>query len=299
VPDPTAGTAGPVFSTEASAADSILICIGGDADLNYLGEQDLAKDGRLAIDAWGRTRQPRIFAGGDASSMGAGTVVGAINAGKRAALSIHERLGGKELDAAALQLAAGPGIAATIACRDTASRPSPRVSQAMSVPGPQAINLQFFRQRPRTESRHRPPNDSVWNFDEVNSGLGSTEATAEAGERCFHCGVCTHCDICVNVCPSAAITLIDGTYRIDASKCTACRVCEAECPRSAISMPQTGVCIACGYCTTWFECPSLKRGADGLVDIDRRTCIDCGMCVQVCAQGAIRPRPTLPVEICT
>jgi len=121
----------------------------------------------------------------------------------------------------------------------------------------------------------------------------------EAGERCFHCGVCTHCDICVNVCPSAAITQVDGTYRIDTAKCTACRVCEAECPRSAISMPQTGVCIACGYCTTWFECPSLKRGPDGLVDIDRRTCIDCGMCIQVCAQGAIRPRQTPQVEIRT
>ena len=63
-------------------------------------------------------------------------------------------------------------------------------------------------------------------------------------------------------------------------------------------MPQTGVCIACGYCTTWFECPSLKKGPDGRVDIDRRTCIDCGMCIQVCAQGAIRPRETQPEEAC-
>ncbi len=54
-------------------------------------------------------------------------------------------------------------------------------------------------------------------------------------------------------------------------------------------MPQTGVCIACDYCTTWFECPSLKTGPGGLVDIDRRTCIDCGLCIQVCAQGVIRP----------
>jgi TPP-dependent indolepyruvate ferredoxin oxidoreductase alpha subunit len=54
-------------------------------------------------------------------------------------------------------------------------------------------------------------------------------------------------------------------------------------------MPATGVCIACGYCTTWFECPSLQRRPDGLVDIDRRTCIDCGICIQVCAQGAIQP----------
>ena len=289
----------PIFSTESSEADSILICIGGDADLSYLAQPELSKKGRLAVDAWGRTGQPRIFAGGDASSTGAGTVVGAINGGKRAALAIHERLGGKAFDAPALQLAAGPGIATSIACASAGANPSSRARQEKSVPDAQAIKLQFFRRKPRTESRHRAPNDSIWNFDEVNFGIGSTAASAEASERCFHCGVCTHCDICVNVCPTAAITQVDGAYQIDAGKCTACRICAAECPRSAISMPQTGVCIACGYCTTWFECPSLKKGPDGLVDIDRRTCIDCGMCIQVCAQGAIQARQTQPMELRT
>ncbi len=287
--------AAPQAAGAGGDADSILVCIGGDADLAYLDGQDLARDGRLAIDSWGRTGQPRLFAGGDASSTGAGTVVGAINGGKRAALAIHERLGGKALDAAALQLAGGPGIASANADPDA----SPRAGQGAAVPGPQAIKLQFFSKTPRAESRHRAPDDSIWNFDEVNSGLASTEASAEAGGRCFHCGVCTRCDICVKVCPSGAIAQIDGAYRIDQSKCTACRVCQTECPRGAISMPAAGVCIACGYCTTWFQCPSLTSGADGLVHIDRRTCIDCGMCIQVCAQGAIRPRPTPTTEAFT
>ena len=102
--------------------------------------------------------------------------------------------------------------------------------------------------------------------------------------------MCTHCDICLDVCPTRAISLADGRYRIDPAKCTGCRLCAAECPRSAISMPQTGSCVACGYCTTWFECPSLLRAPDGLVSIDERTCIACGVCIQVCPQGAIRPR---------
>lgn len=292
VPKPDASGDAPVFCTETSEADSVLVCIGGDADLAYLGWRNLADDGRLAIDTWGRTRQARIFAGGDASSLGTGTVVGAINAGKRAALAINERLGGKALDARRLQLGVGPGIAGATAREDAASCPSARAGQVTQGPGPGDIKLQFFRKSPRAELRRRAPNDSIWNFDEVNFGLGSEDAAAEARERCFHCGVCTGCDICVNVCPSAAIRKIDGAYQIDDGKCTACRVCAAECPRSAISMPPAGVCIACGYCTTWFECPSLKRGTDGLVDIDRLTCIDCGICVQVCAQGAIRPRQT-------
>ena len=299
LPKNDTGAHGQVFWTETSEADHVLVCIGGDADLAYLGEQDLADQGRLAIDAWGRTRQARIFAGGDASSQGSGTVVGAINAGKRAALAIHERLGGQAAEAQALQLGAGPGIATALAYGDTAACAPARASQATPAPGPDAIKLQFFRNTPRAEPRHRAPDDSIWNFDEVNFGLASAEAAAEAKERCFHCGVCTHCDICLNVCPSDAITHADGGYRIDPDKCTACRVCAAECPRSAISMPQTGVCIACGYCTTWFECPSLKLGPDGLVDIDRRTCIDCGLCIQVCAQGAIRPITVQRAEIRT
>ena len=298
VPKPGANEDAPVFWTETNEADSVLICIGGDADLTYLGRQNLADDGRLAVDAWGRTRQPRIFAGGDASSVGTGTVVGAINAGKRAALAIDQQLGGRALDTRMLELGAGPGIATAVAQGNATVSPFARAGQVTPAPGPGDINPQFFRKMPRAETRRRAPNDSIWNFDEVNLGLGSEDAAAEARERCFHCGVCTHCDICVNVCPSAAIKKIDGGYQIDDGKCTACRVCAAECPRRAISMPQTGVCIACGYCTVWFECPSLKRGTDGLVDIDRRTCIDCGMCVQVCAQGAIRPRQTGQAEAC-
>lgn len=289
--------------TATARADSVLVCIGGDADLAYLppaaaddeSGSELCKNGRLAVDAWGRTGQPRVFAGGDASSTGAGTVTGAINAGKRAALAIDAYLGGKPLAAPALQLGSGPGIAAGIAWSGSAS---PRAGQNPCAPGPQEIRLQYFRKTPRAEVRHRAADDSVWNFDEVNLGLGSAEAAAEARERCFHCGVCTHCDICVNVCPTAAISQVDGAYRIDAAKCTGCRICAAECPRSAIAMPPTGVCVACGYCTTMFECPSLKKGADGTVDIDRRTCIDCGMCIQICAQGAIRPKQIQTAELC-
>ncbi len=285
-----------IFRTATSEVDSALVCIGGDADLAYLGRHDLMENGKLAVDPWGRTRDHRIFAGGDASNVGSGTVVGAINTGKRAALAIDERLRGRKLDAAAVQFAEGPGVAAAIAVGNIAFGSSTRAGQAKSVPGPQAINMHFFRKTPRDESPRRTPKDSTWNFDEVDFGLGSDAAAAEA-ERCFHCGVCTHCDICLNVCPTGAISKVDGAYRIDNAKCTGCRVCVAECPRGAMSMPQTGVCIGCGYCTTWFECPSLIAGPGGLVDIDRRTCIDCGVCVRVCAQGAIRPRQSPAAEV--
>jgi len=98
---------------------------------------------------------------------------------------------------------------------------------------------------------------------------------------------CSQCDTCMDQCPEGAISRTEGGYAIDYNKCTGCRVCAQECPTSAIDMPALGACIACGFCLKRFECPSLIRGEDGRVEIDRLTCVDCGLCIQVCAQGAI------------
>ncbi len=163
-----------------------------------------------------------------------------------------------------------------------------------AVPPLQTLNLRSFPKIERRNEIHCPPDATIRGFEETTCGLSPDNATKEAKERCFHCGVCIHCDTCLLVCPVGAITKIDGSYHIDRTKCTGCRLCQVECPRNAITMPATGVCVACGYCTTWFECPALVRDAEGFVEIDRRTCIDCGYCIQVCPQGAIRPMENAP-----
>jgi len=98
---------------------------------------------------------------------------------------------------------------------------------------------------------------------------------------------CYQCDTCMIQCPEGAISKTEGGYVIDYNKCTGCRVCAEECPTSAIDMPAVGACIACGFCLKRFECPSLIRGEDGRVEINRLTCVDCGLCMQVCCQEAI------------
>ena len=65
----------------------------------------------------------------------------------------------------------------------------------------------------------------------------------------------------------------EAGYAILYEKCTGCRVCVKECPTSAIEMPAVGACIACGFCLKRFECPSMIRGEDGRVKIDRLTCV--------------------------
>ncbi len=72
----------------------------------------------------------------------------------------------------------------------------------------------------------------------MNFGLTPAQAIAEA-RRCFNCGVCTQCDVCLIFCPDAAITHAangDAGYDIALDYCKGCGICVAECPRGAITM---------------------------------------------------------------
>jgi indolepyruvate ferredoxin oxidoreductase alpha subunit len=68
--------------------------------------------------------------------------------------------------------------------------------------------------------------------------------------------------------------------------------CVAQRPQEAIPNPVrvevTEKCVACGICTTKFNCPALVADAKGHVSIDRSWCVDCGLCLYVCPKGAIQ-----------
>lgn len=46
--------------------------------------------------------------------------------------------------------------------------------------------------------------------------------------------LCTGCGNCVDVCPTQAISFVDGKAFINEDECANCRVCENECPVEAI-----------------------------------------------------------------
>ncbi|MBN2301419.1 MAG: 4Fe-4S binding protein [Lentisphaerae bacterium] len=48
---------------------------------------------------------------------------------------------------------------------------------------------------------------------------------------------CTGCGLCVDVCPTEAITLTNDKAKVDAEKCVDCGQCVEECPNNAISIP--------------------------------------------------------------
>jgi 2-oxoacid:acceptor oxidoreductase delta subunit (pyruvate/2-ketoisovalerate family) len=74
----------------------------------------------------------------------------------------------------------------------------------------------------------------------VNRGLGRDGVLAEV-ERCFNCGVCNSCEVCLIFCPDVAISRRgDGRFDIAYDYCKGCGLCAEECPRGAITMVGEG-----------------------------------------------------------
>jgi heterodisulfide reductase subunit A len=200
-----------------------------------------------------------LFAGGDAVT-GPKNFIEGLAAGRKAALSIHRFLSGEDMKT---------------------NREAEGVStELVSVP------IDKVEKKPRVQEPVLSLEERDHGFKEVNL-LPSEEAILEEAKRCLHCGACYQCDTCMIQCPEGAITKTEAGYAIQYEKCTGCRVCVQDCPTSAIEMPAVGACIACGFCLKRFECPSMIRGEDGRVKIDRLTCVDCGLCAQVCCQEGI------------
>ncbi len=229
--------------------EGVVVAIGEEPDLSFLNcELDELKKG--------------IFIGGDLLPQPR-TVAHALGSGRRGALAIHKYLQGDV---------------------DMPSTQKIRVLQKVSI---EDIDLSWFPQQNRPSLPRISKKRAARGFVEVQRGISLMQAQKEAAERCFHCGSCTKCDYCLISCPEEAIVRGEEGYRIDLDKCTLCRLCAEVCPRGAISMPMVEGCVGCGYCLKLFECPSLIM-SDTKAEVDESTCIQCGLCVYVCPQGAIK-----------
>ena len=105
---------------------------------------------------------------------------------------------------------------------------------------------------------------------------------------------------------------------IDAQKCSGCRICEAVCSTriledkgfnrkaAAIRVFFRGeleedikpvLCRQCKRPLCARNCPTraLERADNGIVQLDRETCIGCGNCAEDCPFGAIVLHPDLVV----
>ncbi len=143
-----------------------------------------------------------VFAGGDVVT-GAATVIQALAAGRKAAISIDKYFKGEPLNV---------------------GREGEAVFESQLIVDTWGINQ---------ESRSVMPLLSVdkrkTNFKEVETGLSKEAAVKEAG-RCLQCD----CKICINLLGCPALITDKGKVVVDAAGCPGCGVCAQICPFDAI-----------------------------------------------------------------
>ncbi len=181
----------PVPGSEfTSEAEMLIPAIGQTPDSLFLAESQ-----GLKLTRWGTieadeitfaTSRPGVFAGGDAQT-GPWVAIGAVAAGREAAVSISRYLKGEDLKAG--------------------REPKGKVSQENFRPIPEDAQIQ-----PRAEMRTIPMSKRKAGFGEVELGLTEEQALAEA-RKCLNCMTCCECLQCVDACMAKAIDhQMEGGY---------------------------------------------------------------------------------------
>ncbi|HEX6133833.1 MAG TPA: NAD(P)-binding protein [Longimicrobiales bacterium] len=220
-------------------ADTVLTAIGEDAGTEALPHGVATDDGRIVVDPLGATRAAGFWAGGDLTGLER-TVADALGSGKVAAIGIDRALRAKRgepvpvHDLAELRWSGGNMSMSRWRGDDPVRRTDPSNERIDFT----ALNPAHFTR----VARQRETFTDALDFSEANRGLTALEALDEA-RRCFNCGVCNECELCLIMCPDVAITRRpEGTgFDIDLDYCKGCGVCAMECPRGAIVMTREGL----------------------------------------------------------
>jgi formate dehydrogenase beta subunit len=221
-------------------ADTIILAVGQQPDTACLSgdpEIGITPRGLVAVDRRTlATTMPGVFCGGDLA-FGPRIVIEAVADGKRAALAIHESLGGGAVPRARGRFRPIP--------LDRAGDHYDRIPR-QTVPSLPVARRTGFR--------------------EVEEAYSEAEARAE-GSRCLWCNVetvfdserCILCSGCVEICPEACLALVPasrlrGTPELatlgealeagpsagaivkDEERCIRCGLCAERCPTGAITM---------------------------------------------------------------
>jgi NADPH-dependent glutamate synthase beta subunit-like oxidoreductase len=216
--------------------DSVILAIGQAPDLSWLSDDDgvdLSPRGTISVDRESlATSADWIYAGGDVA-FGPRNLIDAIGDGRRAAASIHRRIGGEE---APLPSRSGRKLLPILEVRGR----TPDYTEYARVPVPAELS----------ERRIGSP--------EVELGYTPEQAREEAS-RCLQCflnimlepSICILCGGCVDICPEKCIRIIPTEEIVGI---------EATGPSSALII-QEELCIRCGLCVD--RCPTHALSLQG------------------------------------
>ena len=219
-------------------ADGLIKAVGEGADLSWIPET-LCRNGLIHVNSFLTTPHAKFFAGGDAVDQPR-TIVTAIGAGKKAAISIDLYLRGSADDDVFSKIRVGNkgalSMEAYLSGRNEGNWSDPK--EVISYP---KLNTLYFEHSPRVEMRKLGKDKALKEFSEVNLGYTSDEARVSA-LRCFSCGTCNYCYNCYFFCPEGVISLDPqhGVRTVDLEHCKGCGTCAKVCPRNIVLMKEAG-----------------------------------------------------------
>jgi Pyruvate/2-oxoacid:ferredoxin oxidoreductase delta subunit len=216
--------------------EAVFITIGKLSEKPSLPAEILGKESEtpiILVDALTLETSIRgVFAGGDAVQIKPVGIIGAISAGRQAAVSIHRYLNGQDLKAGREE------VEETVWVKNWAS---------------------VYKKPQRYVAKKGEPKPRV-SFEEAAETLEKIKRKARfEAFRCLCCGpcaeciqelglceidkpiidesLCTGCNVCMSICPYEAISRNErGIAQVDEETCKGCGICVAHCPEKAITM---------------------------------------------------------------
>ncbi len=209
--------------------DHLITAAGEKVDLSWIPE-GFVRNGLVE-----KNPSHKVFAGGDAVDQPR-TIVTAIGAGKRAAISIDLFLRGGDGKSILSKTRVGNKGSLSMEIY-LQGRESGNWPEAKRIVPYEEINTLFFERSKRVRLRKRNRKRTLKDFSEVNLGYHAKEAKSSAS-RCFSCGTCNYCYNCYYFCPEGVISLdpAEGKKMVDFDHCKGCGTCAKTCPRSVVEM---------------------------------------------------------------
>ena len=258
-------------------ADFVIPAIGAMPDVGPIGGAKVTTSkGVIKVVEDGKTVVEGVFAAGDVE-MGPSSVVDAIGRGHEAARGIDAYLRGTVI---------------------------PEKEEMIK-------NIQIHLGSPVSHSIHKTRRKALGgkytSFDEVEGSLTEFEAVEEAS-RCFNCGPCYSCPVCLPNCKNKQLIaeINDKTFLVKAPPSLSKELTDkgpslfkirSEKPvksmklYSLTSQVDPDLCIGCGRCEEVCAYRAIKniiiKDKRTISEVDHDSCASCSACVSECPAGAI------------